>query len=332
MKYCALKVIGTNMFNWCDQGILFHLVFYYMIYSFCNSFFIECYKCFDPDLPVEHGLYVIKNVKTMIDNEDHVLATIPPGFSVRQSTIPNAGLGVFAETTIPNGTRLGPYNGALSKDFDGDDWTYIFLVAYDNGETKHHIDAKNKTKSSWLRYMNCARTIDEENLEVHQYNYEIYYVTNQCIKPGTELLVWYGDSYGELLGLERTSDDDDYAELSGKNIIVGTMNTIKEPIQRYSSSCYKLYEQEPFKKTGYSELCVVQKNFELCKFVLCERNPCSKQFDCNKCKGYCFHFGRYIKTNQEFIHTDNVNKCNCHMTGRWSCTNAHASVEAICTY
>ena len=48
--------------------------------------------------------------------------------------------------------------------------------------------------------------------------------------------------------------------------------------------------------------------------------------------GYCFHFGRYKKKNQEFVHTDNVNKCECHVTGRWNCTDAHASVEAICTY
>ncbi|CAG2192470.1 PRDM7_9 [Mytilus edulis] len=103
----------------------------------------------------------------------------------------------------------------------------LLRVVYRNGKTKHNIDAKGKETSSWLRYINCARTIDEENLDVYQYNYEIYYVTNQCIKPGRELLVWYGDSYGESLGLERTSDDDDYAELSGRTIIVDTMDTIK---------------------------------------------------------------------------------------------------------
>ncbi|CAG2199086.1 PRDM7_9 [Mytilus edulis] len=166
-------------------------------------------------------------LRTILDNEDHALATIPTGFSVRQSTIPNAGLGVYAETTIPNGTRLGPYDGTLSKESDGDELSYIFTVVYRNGKTKHNIDAKGKETSSWLRYINCARTIDEENLDVYQYNYEIYYVTNQCIKPGRELLVWYGDSYGESLGLERTSDDDDYAELSGRTIIVDTMDTIK---------------------------------------------------------------------------------------------------------
>lgn len=51
-----------------------------------------------------------------------------------------------------------------------------------------------------------ANNIDQENLYVYQYNYEIYYVTFECIKPGTELLVWYGDDYGETLGLNRTQE------------------------------------------------------------------------------------------------------------------------------
>ena len=35
-------------------------------------------------------------------------------------------------------------------------------------------------------------------------------MTNKCIKPGTELLVWYGDDYGDTLGLERAPEDYDY--------------------------------------------------------------------------------------------------------------------------
>ena len=55
--------------------------------------------------------------------------------------------------------------------------------------------------------MNCARTVDEENLYFYQYNYEVYYVTHECIQPGTELFVWYGEIYGKYLRLSRTMDD-----------------------------------------------------------------------------------------------------------------------------
>ena len=57
-----------------------------------------------------------------------MFATIPDGFSIRQSKIPDAGLGVFAEMTVPNGTRIGPYDGVLSKVGKEDDWTYLFQV------------------------------------------------------------------------------------------------------------------------------------------------------------------------------------------------------------
>lgn len=52
-----------------------------------------------------------------------------------------------------------------------------------------------------------ANTIDQENLWHLQLNYEVYYVTQECIQPGTELLVWYGSGYGSRLGLTRTTDD-----------------------------------------------------------------------------------------------------------------------------
>lgn len=32
---------------------------------------------------------------------------------------------------------------------------------------------------------------------------EMYYQVFKPVQPGTELLVWYGDSYGEFLEIER---------------------------------------------------------------------------------------------------------------------------------
>ena len=64
-------------------------------------------------------------------NEDHALLTTPPGFSVRKSSLPNAGLGAFAETTIPKGTRLGPYDGLMySLKCDNCNKAYTWAVSY----------------------------------------------------------------------------------------------------------------------------------------------------------------------------------------------------------
>ncbi len=52
-----------------------------------------------------------------------------------------------------------------------------------------------------MRYVNCARFNGEQNLMAFQYCRAIYYRTSRVIKTGEELLVWYGDEYGEELGL-----------------------------------------------------------------------------------------------------------------------------------
>ena len=52
-----------------------------------------------------------------------------------------------------------------------------------------------------MRYINCPRTEDEENLFSFQYHEEIYYCVYKDILAGTELLVWYGNEYAKNLGI-----------------------------------------------------------------------------------------------------------------------------------
>jgi hypothetical protein len=70
-----------------------------------------------------------------------------------------------------------------------------------SGCTSHWIDGQDKTKSNWLRYVNCAVTWDKQNLIAYQADDNIYYKTCCDIAPKTELLVWYGVSYARELGL-----------------------------------------------------------------------------------------------------------------------------------
>ena len=51
------------------------------------------------------------------------------------------------------------------------------------------------------RYVNCARDDEEQNLVAFQYHRQIFYRTCQDVRPGCELLVWYGDEYGQELGI-----------------------------------------------------------------------------------------------------------------------------------
>lgn len=52
------------------------------------------------------------------------------------------------------------------------------------------------------RYVNCARDDEEQNLVAFQYHRQIFYRTCRVIRPGCELLVWYGDEYGQELGIK----------------------------------------------------------------------------------------------------------------------------------
>lgn len=51
-------------------------------------------------------------------------------------------------------------------------------------------------------YVNCARDDGQQNLVAFQYGRQIFYRTCRGIRPGCELLVWYGDEYGQELGIK----------------------------------------------------------------------------------------------------------------------------------
>ena len=50
--------------------------------------------------------------------EHRAAHTLPNGLWVRNSSIPNAGLGVFSTEFIPKGTRFGPYDGVIESNYD----------------------------------------------------------------------------------------------------------------------------------------------------------------------------------------------------------------------
>ena len=52
-----------------------------------------------------------------------------------------------------------------------------------------------------IRYVNCARDGEEQNLVAFQYRGGIVYRCCKPIAPGEELLVWYGEDYARDLGI-----------------------------------------------------------------------------------------------------------------------------------
>ena len=81
----------------------------------------------------------------------------------------------------------------------------------ENGRVTHVVDARDENHSNWLRFVNCARNEDEQNLVAFQFRGEIYYRSYKVIEPGMELLVWYGDRYACDLDILNKDQSDKIA-------------------------------------------------------------------------------------------------------------------------
>ncbi|XP_071445626.1 zinc finger protein 665-like [Hetaerina americana] len=134
-----------------------------------------------------------------ISHSKYAMDTIPNILKVASSQIRGAGYGVWTKGMIPQGIRFGPYGGVkVSRPCKRG---YCWEIKRQK-KIIHYIDAYDPAKSNWMRYVNCARNEEEQNLVAFQFKGEIYYRTTHAIGPDVELLVWYGDDYGKELGID----------------------------------------------------------------------------------------------------------------------------------
>lgn len=112
-------------------------------------------------------------------------------------------LGIRTKQIIPEGTWMGPYQGNIVKPKEvtaATDTSYMWEI-YENGKLLHYVDGRDENTSSWMRFIRCARHKEEQNLYAFQYNKEIYYRAFADIPAGSELLVWYEDTYPQYMGI-----------------------------------------------------------------------------------------------------------------------------------
>ena len=119
----------------------------------------------------------------------------PEDYTIKTSTIPNAGNGAFTNVFLPKGSVLGAYKGKkLSKSAYerlADD-SYVWELSSRHGPV--YMDGKDPKLSNWLRFLNDSRD-RRINVEPYQYRQKIYYRTIRSVKPEQELFVSYGDHY-----------------------------------------------------------------------------------------------------------------------------------------
>jgi len=157
--------------------------------------FIFCEQCNDlilGECTIHSYAYVDKS--TCDNNNVKALATLPNGLEIRESLIPNAGLGVFTTRTFDVGVRFGPYQGKkVRKDIPKDhvDTSYMWEIMKD-GLVAYYVNGKDESEGNWMRYINCSRAECEQNLVALQFQTEIYYRTYKKneTRAGVTSLVW----------------------------------------------------------------------------------------------------------------------------------------------
>ncbi|KAH9500327.1 Histone-lysine N-methyltransferase prdm9 [Bulinus truncatus] len=172
-------------------------------YLFCE----ECNFDYMGDCPEHGGLNIVVDATVpadckMYQEKSYCWKTLPDGLLIKQSSIPNAGLGVFTTKFFPVRSRFGPYVGTIEKnELEAHESGYSWQV-YKDGRPSHFVNASNTSSSNWMRFVNCARCEDEQCVTAYQHKGQIYYRAHKDIQPGTEILVYYGDSYAKDLGIQ----------------------------------------------------------------------------------------------------------------------------------
>ncbi|KAK7092228.1 hypothetical protein V1264_008012 [Littorina saxatilis] len=146
----------------------------------------ECNQEHEGDCPVHGPLLHVEDTQVPVKKRrdpNRALKTLPPGLEVKESGIPNAGLGVFATKFFPLRSRFGPYEGRSVSDPDiAHSSGYCWQLSSDD-RSSHFVDAKDCKTANWMRYVNCACSTPEQNVTAYQHCGEIYY------RAHTEILV-----------------------------------------------------------------------------------------------------------------------------------------------
>ncbi|XP_061584271.1 PR domain zinc finger protein 2 [Cololabis saira] len=129
-------------------------------------------------------------VETLDDIPANVWNGLPDCLHLGPSDINQSRIGVWATKIIPKGKRFGPFVGDKKKRSQVTSNVYMWEV-YFPARGWMCIDATDPMKGNWLRYVNWARSSEEQNLFPLEINRSIYYKVLRPISAGEELLVWY---------------------------------------------------------------------------------------------------------------------------------------------
>ncbi|AWP20129.1 putative PR domain zinc finger protein 1-like [Scophthalmus maximus] len=125
--------------------------------------------------------------------------SLPRNLGLRRCHNSTEVLGVTSKELIPKGTRFGPLVGESYTNeilLTGADRKYFWRV-FSEGNLHHILDGLNEERSNWMRYVNPACTVEDQNLVACQCGLDIYFYTIKPLQQGQELLVWYSPEFAQ---------------------------------------------------------------------------------------------------------------------------------------
>ncbi|XP_047461968.1 PR domain zinc finger protein 1 isoform X2 [Mugil cephalus] len=81
---------------------------------------------------------------------------------------------------------------------------------YSGGHLQNFIDGCDVNRSNWMRYVNPARSLAEQNLVACQNGLDIYFYTIRPVEPKQELLVWYSQDFAQRLCSQQEDNKQKY--------------------------------------------------------------------------------------------------------------------------
>ncbi|XP_015224959.1 PREDICTED: PR domain zinc finger protein 1-like isoform X1 [Cyprinodon variegatus] len=125
--------------------------------------------------------------------------SLPRNLTLKRSHNSREVLGVTSKEFIPKGSRFGPFVGKsyTSKTLPKDADSRYFWTVFSDGQIHHILDSLNEEQSNWMRYVNPARSVEEQNLVACQTGLNIFFYTIKPLQPGQELLVSYSHEFAQ---------------------------------------------------------------------------------------------------------------------------------------
>ncbi|XP_020906744.1 PR domain zinc finger protein 12 isoform X2 [Exaiptasia diaphana] len=227
-----------------------------------------------------------KSKQLCLNNDSYCMAfvSLPEQVTIAPSSIPGVQLGVFSSCWIKEGTQMGPYTGRIVKPNEVNyeiDNNLMWEVLNEDGTISHFLDAKDESPRNWMGFVNCARNEQEQNLEVFQFGGNIYYRAIKDVPPDQELLVWYGGTYMQFLGVPGIPPVNDYSRRRRK----GQPGELPSPISQ-EPVCKFTQENKPNAVPGRLKCTLCRRGFNSRSNLRSHMriHTLEKPFQCKYCK------------------------------------------------